>query len=101
MAVDLPPAAARGTVMGRAWARKGDELMKRVKSGPNRWKGWVLGVLGSMAGLLAMDLYWKYVAPLIARSDELDVESGEGEEARNQGGERPAEPLEDISLFGR
>ncbi|MCL4302565.1 MAG: hypothetical protein KJ077_43145 [Anaerolineae bacterium] len=60
---------------------------------PNRWKGFICGLLGSVAGLTAMSLYWQYVAP--ALSDESSNNPGE------KSGEDRLQPLDDISLTGK
>ena len=63
----------------------------RLYSRPNRWKGFVLGVLGATAGVAAMDAYWARVAPRLT-------------EAVGQGSESDAQasgPLDDIALLGR
>lgn len=58
----------------------------------NPWKGFVLGAAGSIVGLLAMELYWRRVAPLLQPEKESDQESNP----------YPAElDLDDISLAGR
>jgi hypothetical protein len=31
----------------------------------NRWKGFIIGVIGSAAGLFAMKQYWQFVAPMV------------------------------------
>src|SRR5690606_32494294 len=57
----------------------------------DRWKAMVSGVLGAVAGLLAMGYYWQNVAPLVREQEE-----GEGEPAYP-----PDLQLDDISLFGK
>lgn len=56
---------------------------------PNRWKGFLLGMAGSVVGLMAMDLYWQRVAPLLTS------------EGAGDGKSQQAEPLDDISLVGK
>jgi hypothetical protein len=43
--------------------------MKRER---NRWKGFVIGMLGSTVGLLAMQKYWQTVAPKLEANSKLD-----------------------------
>lgn len=45
---------------------------------PNRWKGFVTGMLGSLAGLIAMRAYWQKVAPALRRQSK---EQGVGDSA--------------------
>jgi hypothetical protein len=59
---------------------------------PNRWRGFVLGLLGGVAGLVAMDSYWKYVAPQLT-SNENGSKGGSG---NNQ-----SHALAKISLVGK
>lgn len=41
---------------------------------PNRWKGFVTGMLGSVVGLIAMRTYWQKVAPALrSQSQEQDI----------------------------
>jgi hypothetical protein len=54
------------------------------------WKGFVLGIAGSMAGLMAMDYYWQIVPALFSG------ESSQGN--KNNAGEPPSQ---DISLIGK
>jgi len=42
---------------------------------PNRWKGFVTGMLGGAVGVIAMDYYWQTVAPVL---DRLSKERGIG-----------------------
>jgi hypothetical protein len=56
----------------------------------NRWKGFVLGVAGSVAGLMAMAYYWQIVPAL------FKGESSQG--SKNDAGEAPSQ---DISLIGK
>lgn len=44
--------------------------MTHDRSG-NRWKGFIIGALGSMAGLVAMRWYWQYVAPTLKEKVDL------------------------------
>lgn len=37
----------------------------------NRWKGFVIGVVGSAAGLVAMNKYWQLVAPKVQEQEAL------------------------------
>jgi hypothetical protein len=63
------------------------------KCEPNRWKGFTCGLLGSIAGLTAMSMYWQYVAP--ALSDK----SSNNQSEKNGAG--TPQPLDDISLTGK
>ena len=56
----------------------------------NRWKGLVFGMIGSIAGLLAMRYYWNNIAPAVE-------EAFGGQENRGQA----PDPLDDISLWGK
>ncbi|MCA9972107.1 MAG: hypothetical protein KC425_17910 [Anaerolineales bacterium] len=38
----------------------------------NRWKGFIIGAVGSLAGLLAMRYYWKTIAPAVRGRLGLD-----------------------------
>jgi len=38
---------------------------------PNRWKGFLIGAIGSVAGLMAMRLYWQLVAPKLREKVDL------------------------------
>lgn len=59
---------------------------------PNRWRGFVFGLLGGVVGLVAMDSYWKYVAPQLA-SDESSSNGGDGN--------GQSQALANISLVGK
>lgn len=63
-----------------------------MKKQPNRWRGFVLGLIGSIAGLGAMGLYWKRAAPWV--SEKLNDSS----RAKSEG--QPRFPMDDISIFG-
>jgi hypothetical protein len=67
--------------------------LQRDRHEPNRWKDFIIGVLGSIAGLIAMRLYWQYVAPQIA-GKEPSKQPRDNEESEPQ-------PLDDISFIGR
>ena len=56
---------------------------------PNRWKGFVLGAVGGIAGVLAMRSYWKAVAVLV------------GDDPRKQSDKGPPDTLDSISLIGQ
>jgi hypothetical protein len=56
---------------------------------PNRWKGFVLGALGGVAGVLAMSAYWQAASALA------------GEDPREASKENNTrQPLDSISLIG-
>ena len=55
----------------------------------NRWQGFILGLAGSVAGLLAMGLYWRYIAPLLTN------------EENEKNSKSQSKPLDDISLIGK
>jgi len=59
----------------------------------NRWKGFVLGLAGGAVGLIAMDSYWQWVAPLVTSwvSNQTSESSGHVE----------PQPLDSISLIGK
>lgn len=61
------------------------------------WQGALLGAAGSLAGLLAMQLYWK-VSGKLAGSGE---QSEEGEAQSGDGKSRVAQALEDVSVVGQ
>jgi hypothetical protein len=56
---------------------------------PNRWKGFVLGAVGGIAGVLAMRSYWKAVTVLV------------GDDPRKQSDKGPPHTLDSISLIGQ
>jgi hypothetical protein len=78
----------------------------------NRWKGFVLGLIGSNLGLIAMTFYQVQVAPAVAgqlsghgRKDNGNKGRGEG---RDQGGQGQGHangvrkgPLDSIALVGK
>jgi hypothetical protein len=66
--------------------------MDQYESKP--WKGFVLGVVGSVAGLAAMSLYWQYVAPQLSGGEENSQEETEG-------GNGQQRPFDNISLVGK
>jgi hypothetical protein len=41
----------------------------------NRWKGFVIGMIGSAVGLLAMNKYWEVVAPKLKEQEQLNDEN--------------------------
>ena len=55
---------------------------------PNRWKGFVAGILGSLAGLFAMRYYWQAVAPKVSNPDRQPLIP-------------ESHPLDDISQVGQ
>ncbi len=63
-----------------------------ASSRPNRWQGFVLGVAGSIVGLLAMRLYSQHIAPLVKR-DEAEKDNSQSAE--------PPQPLDDIAVLGK
>lgn len=42
-----------------------------LETSQNRWKGFLVGVLGSVAGLAAMRAYWQQVAPTVRQNVDL------------------------------
>ena len=58
---------------------------------PNRWRGLVLGVIGSLFGLILMRLYRQQVAPLVRQDSQ--AKSGSQDER--------ADALESISVAGK
>ncbi|MFP4345834.1 MAG: hypothetical protein ACLFU8_14155 [Anaerolineales bacterium] len=56
----------------------------------HRWKGYVLGAIGGIAGILAMRQYWKTVTAVVGH-DPRRVEQEDQE----------PQPLDDISLLGK
>jgi hypothetical protein len=65
-------------------------------SGRNPWKGFVLGMLGSAAGLLAMQYYWERVAPAVENA--LPAPNAEQDQ---EGTLQPVlEPLREVSIAG-
>src|SRR5437016_5592090 len=56
---------------------------------PNRWKGFVLGVVGGAAGTLAMNYYWQ------------GVQVATGKDPRQEQSDSGPQPLDDISLAGQ
>ena len=62
--------------------------MGKSKS-PNRWKGFVLGVVGGAAGTLAMNYYWQ------------GVQAATGKDPRQEQNDSGPQPLDDISLVGQ
>jgi hypothetical protein len=58
----------------------------------NPWKGFVIGAAGSIVGLLAMEYYWRRIAPILQPEDESEQNSDP----------YPADlDLDDISLIGQ
>ena len=57
---------------------------------PNRWKGFTLGALGGLAGVVAMEYYWK-AASALAGGDPREQKKDSQEPG----------PLDDISLVGK
>ncbi len=67
------------------------EFIKKFNtSKPNPWKGFVVGVFGSVAGLVAMGYYWKIVVKLRGNDPRQESVDPNG----------PHE-LDDISLIGK
>lgn len=66
--------------------------MRYYDGEPNRWRGFVLGLAGSVAGLMAMDAYWKYVAPQLTPEEN-------GSEGGSSNGQSHA--LDNVSLVGK
>lgn len=63
----------------------------------NRWKGLVLGVIGSIPGMIAMDYYWKLIYSLPQSKESSQQQSSEG----SQDSQQHEPPLYSISLFGK
>jgi hypothetical protein len=63
---------------------------------PNRWKGFIIGTAGSIAGLLAMGYYWKAIAAIGEKSSPAKPEKRKKRSAEPDGGR-----LDDISLIGQ
>lgn len=59
----------------------------------NRWKGFLLGIVGGIVGVLAMDYYWKKAAPVIEK--QLN-----GQQDRPDNSEF-AKAYEDVSIYGK
>jgi len=57
----------------------------------NHWRGFFIGVAGSLAGLLAMQAYWNYVAPRVKANITL----------KKKDVYPPNTNLDDISLVGQ
>lgn len=62
----------------------------------NSWKGFILGALGSLCGLLAMRAYWQRAAPQV--NARLENPSEEGQEVQES---QALEAYEDISIYGQ
>jgi hypothetical protein len=59
----------------------------------NPWKGFFVGMLGGIFGLLAMRVYWQIVAPRVVQiAEQRDVLTGPGEKS---------DAYDDVSIFGR
>jgi hypothetical protein len=70
--------------------------MSHSSSCLNPWKGFVLGVLGSVAGLLAMQYYWDQVAPAVDKAlPKPDTEQG-----KERAPQPVLEPLREVSIAG-
>ncbi len=61
-----------------------------TKGMTNRWKGFVLGALGGVAGIFAMRYYWKAVTEITGEDPRKSAEAPEGEHT-----------LDDVSLIGK
>lgn len=59
----------------------------------NRWKGFLLGIPGGIAGLLAMSYYWQRVAPALSGQEENQAEIQEYNEL--------AQKYADVSIYGQ
>jgi hypothetical protein len=70
--------------------------MARHHRRPNRWHGFVVGILGGAAGLLGMALYWRYVAPNL---EEAAAGIVPAPDAEDEGQDEPG-PLDDVSIPG-
>lgn len=57
----------------------------------NRWRGLFIGMAGSLAGLVAMQAYWKYVAPKVEEKVKLGGENVYPSQAK----------LDNISVVGQ
>lgn len=62
----------------------------------NRWKGFVVGILGSVAGLLAMRYYWNNVAPML--KDKANSQSGNKQQQQQA---NSLQELDSIAIFGK
>jgi hypothetical protein len=58
----------------------------------NRWKGFVLGAGGGVAGILAMRYYWKAVTA---------ITGGDPRKASGPAAKHPPQPLDHVSLIGK
>lgn len=63
----------------------------------NRWKGFVAGMIGSVAGLIAMQIYWQRIAPIV--NEQLGSNSNERDQNEEPAGGNGS--LDDISLIGQ
>jgi hypothetical protein len=57
----------------------------------NRWRGFFIGMAGSLAGLMAMRAYWQYVAPKIEETVDLGGKNAYPQQA----------DLDNISVVGQ
>lgn len=62
---------------------------------PNRWKGFVLGTLGGLAGTLAMGFYFQAMSSLASGSDSSESGDDSGDRSHKW------HALDDISLIGK
>jgi hypothetical protein len=58
----------------------------------NRWKGLVLGMVGGIAGVLAMRVYWQQVEQLTGRDPRKDYDQSEVPDT---------DVLDSVSLVGK
>ncbi len=64
----------------------------------NRWKGFVVGAVSGIVGVIAMDYYWK-AATAITGSDPREQTQGSGGDSGKAAKQKGA--LDDISLIGK
>ncbi len=68
------------------------EVRNVSKRKPNPWKGFILGAIGGIAGIVAMEYYWKAASAV------------KGADPRQEGmrpADAPPGPLDNISLVGQ
>jgi hypothetical protein len=66
-------------------------MFRRHLQSPNRWKGFVLGSLGGVAGIFAMQSYWQLATALNGGQDPRKAKPANDE----------PQPLDSISLVGQ
>jgi hypothetical protein len=70
-----------------------DERNISMNNDKNPWKGFFVGMLGGIFGLLAMRFYWQRVAPRVVQiAEQRKVLTGSGEES---------DVYDDVSIFGQ